>query len=282
MKEFYSIRFIYVLMINLLLGLDRSTYCINFEQVCRICYDLGFNGIEIQPEHPEIWKEFPKCAKQINDIIESYNFKIGVHAPIKDLNMASYNERIRNITLNEIMMAESFAEKLNARYFLIHAGKNSFVSRSLMSKTWQKKAIEFCIDTISKILEKSTCKITLENMTWSEWRFSSKIKYLSKIFECFPIDSLYFTLDISHALERSRNFVKKLVNLFAERIISFHFGDFNIQKFIFEHIKINNTKLKNFEFLVLEPHTLPLSSNRELLSSLISKQFHYIKKELLP
>jgi len=266
-------------MINLFLGLDRSTYCFNLENVFENCTNIGFEGIEIQPEHPEIWRDYPKSIKKLNDMLESYNFKIAVHCPIKDLNMASYNERIREITLKELIKAERFANELNARYFLIHAGKNSFVSQSLMSKKWKQKAIDLCIETISKILEQSNCKITMENMTWSEWRFSSKKKYLLKIFEQFPTNSLHFTLDVAHALERSRFFAKKLLELFAERLISIHFGDFKTQNFIFDVIKAKKSSLKNFDYIVLEPHTLPLSSKKELLFPLLSDQIYLIKKE---
>jgi len=267
-------------MVKLLLGLDHSTYCINFERICEQCANLGLDGIEIQPEHPDIWKDYPNSSKKINDILESYDFKVTVHSPIKDLNMASYNERIRKFTVNELMIARKFAENLNAEYFLIHAGKNSFVSQSLMSIRWKKKALKLCIDTISKLLKDSNCKITMENMTWSEWRFSSKKKYLLKIFDQFPVNSLYFTLDIAHALERSRFFVKKLTELFGERLISIHFGDYEIQKFIFDYIKGKRNQVNSLNFVVLEPHTLPHSSKSELLFSIISNQTTLIKNTL--
>ena len=267
-------------MINLLLGLDRSTYCLNLENICENCKKIGFDGIEIQPEHPDIWNDYPKSAKKINNILESYNFKITVHCPIKDLNMASYNEKIREVTLKELIKAERFADELNARYFLIHAGKNSFVSQSLMSKKWKKKAIDLCIESISKILENANCKITMENMTWSEWRFSSKKKYLLKIYEKFPVNSLYFTLDVAHALERSRVFAKKLLELFGKRLISIHFGDFKLHGFVIEDIIKNKSLLENFNYIVLEPHTLPLSSKKDLLFSLLSKQITLIRNEL--
>ncbi|MHA1785983.1 MAG: sugar phosphate isomerase/epimerase family protein [Candidatus Helarchaeota archaeon] len=267
-------------MINLFLGLDSSTYCFKFEDICERCEELGLNGIEIQLEHPSIWNNYPESVKNINDILESYEFKIAVHSPIKDLNMSSYNARIRELTFKELLIAEKFAENLNAEYFLIHAGKNSFVSQSLMSNWWKKKSIQHTITTISRLLKESNCKITMENMMWSEWRISSKKKFLVKIFESFSPESLYFTLDISHALERSRVFVYKLLELFGERLLSIHFGNYKIQNFIFDFLKKKKIELKHFNYLILEPHTLPLSSKKELLFPIISKNINLMKKEL--
>ncbi|MFX0136969.1 MAG: sugar phosphate isomerase/epimerase family protein, partial [Candidatus Hodarchaeota archaeon] len=213
-------------MHKLLLGIDRSIYQIKFEKSCEIAENLGFDGIELQPEHPDIFKIYPfKAISFVNDILSNYKFDISFHTPIKDLNISSYNPKIREFSISEIKNSIEFANKINATHIVTHGGKNSFKTRSSFSKRNEKKALEFTIDAFKSIYR--VCNdygiiLSVENMTYSDWRMTSKIKYLEKIFHVIP--DLKLTLDIDHAIERSKRYVDKFIDVFNGILLSSHLG----------------------------------------------------------
>lgn len=241
-------------MVKLLLGIDRSLYHIKIEKICELAKNLELNGLEIQPEHPDIFKSYPESSiAYLNSILANYNFELSFHTPIKDINIASYNTTIRTVSIDEIMKFVHFANRINARHIVTHAGKNSFKTRSYFSKKYENMAMALTIEafkSLNRICKKFSINLSVENMTWSEWRLSSKIKYLKLIFE--EIEELKLTLDIDHALERSNRYVDKFIEVFEDKIISTHIG--NIKKNKSHIIKLLN--LKNLEYIVLEPHSL--------------------------
>ena len=240
-------------MVKILLGIDRSLYQIKFEKICELANALNFDGIELQPEHPDIFKLYPsKAIKFFEDIISNYNFKISFHTPIKDLNIASYNQRMREISILEIQKSIEFANKIGAKYIVTHGGKNSFKTRSLFSKKYERLALNYTIIALKsfyKLSEEFGISLSVENMTYSDWRMSSKINHLKAIFEEIP--GLRLTLDIDHALERTKRYVDKFIEIFKNELISAHLGA--IHKNI-SHIK-KLLGLLNVKFFTLEPHS---------------------------
>lgn len=241
-------------MVKLLLGLDRSTFQIPFEKLCEIVDNLRLDGIEIQIEHPDIFKIYPaKAITYINEILSNYKFELSCHTPIKDLNISSYNPAIRNTSINEIKRSIEFANKINAKYIVTHGGKNSFKKNSSFSIKNQREALNYTIDALKAFND--LCKnhgiaFSVENMTYSNYRMSSKIKYLKKIFN--EIQDLKLTLDIDHAVNRIRGNVDKFIYFFSDRLISSHISSifqnvFYIKQFL---------ALPNLKLLVLEPHSL--------------------------
>ncbi|MFX1451931.1 MAG: TIM barrel protein, partial [Promethearchaeota archaeon] len=240
-------------MQKLLLGIDRSLYQIKFEKICELANDLGFDGIELQPEHPDILKIYPlKAISYINDILSNYNFEISFHTPIKDLNISSYNPKIRNFSINEIKNSIEFANNINAKYIVTHGGKNSFKTPSSFSKKSGKIALNDTIDaliTFYDICTDNGLTLSVENMSFSDWRMTSKIKYLERIFQEIP--ELKLTLDIDHAILRSKKYVNRFIETFKKKILSSHIG---LIKNNISYIKKLITS-SNLKFFVIEPHS---------------------------
>ncbi|MHC1591075.1 MAG: sugar phosphate isomerase/epimerase family protein [Candidatus Helarchaeales archaeon] len=262
---------------KILLSIDRSLYHTPIKKVYELAAELNVDGLEIQLEHPELWKSYPNgVVKQIEEISSSYSFRHTLHAPIKDLNVSSYNQAIRKASIQELKLAMDIGAKMGVDYVLIHLGKNPFVSTSRMSKMYKNIAIQHSIEAVKEIISfHPEITVTIENMTWSEWRLSSKIKFLEKVFPELP-ENVRFTLDIEHARERSRVYVRKFHERFKNRLISIHVGDVFRQESILKEI-INENKAK---YLVLEPHTLPNSSRQELLFPIIKRNINKLKELL--
>ncbi len=251
-------------MQKLHLGIDRSTYQIEFKKICEIAENMGFDGIELQPEHPEIFKIYPnKAVSFINDILSNYRFNISFHTPIKDLNISAYNKKIRQFSINQIKESIEFARNIGAKYVVTHGGKNSFKTASSFSRKYGKIALNSTIDALISfydICSDNGITLSIENMSYSDWRMTSKIKYLERIFQEIP--DLKLTLDIDHAILRSKTYVGKIIEVFNNKLLSSHIGLVkNYTSYIEKLIK-----LTNFKFFVLEPHSLTHLINPNIIN----------------
>ncbi|NVM04977.1 MAG: sugar phosphate isomerase/epimerase [Candidatus Helarchaeota archaeon] len=260
-------------MHKLFLGIDRSTYQIEFKKICEIAENFGFDGIELQPEHPDIFKIYPfKAVSFVNDILSNYKFEISFHTPIKDLNISSYNKNIRKFSINQIKESIEFAKKIKAKYIVTHGGKNSFKTTSSFSKKCEKIALNSTIDALTSfydICSDNGLTLSVENMSYSDWRMTSKIKYLERIFQEIP--DLKLTLDIDHAILRSKNYVDKFIEVFNRKLISSHIGLIKNYKFYLKKL----LKLSNLKFFVLEPHSYFISPN---IIKIIKDNINELKK----
>ena len=254
---------------KILLGLDRGVWYYNIQEICKKCNDLEFNGIEVQIEHPEIFQTFPEIGN-LRKTLENFNIKhISIHGPIKDINISSYNPRIRRTSIKELKETIKFASKLsdNILYLVIHGGQNSFRSPSQFEKSYLPKAMEYTIDTLKELMkdcEEFGIQLSIENMTYSPWRLSSKLKFLDQIFMELP--TLKFTFDYAHGLHGSERYSFRILKNYINRLISVHIGNLFEVKKIYNHIKSLNP------FLIIEPHHLTGEQNIfERLKAIIPK-----------
>ncbi|MFX1299113.1 MAG: sugar phosphate isomerase/epimerase family protein [Promethearchaeota archaeon] len=140
---------------NILLGLDRGVWKYSFEEICKLSAGIQLDGLEIQPEHPEIFKGFPKPGN-LKKLLSDYSLKCNsVHAPIKDINVSSYNPRIRETSLFELKKTIKFAAELSddLLYVVIHGGQNSFRSPSNFEKAFLPKAINFTVEALKELVK---------------------------------------------------------------------------------------------------------------------------------
>jgi sugar phosphate isomerase/epimerase len=233
------------------LGLDRGVWKYSLQTICAKAKEIQLDGLEIQPEHPEIFKMFPEI-KNLKTLLKDYEIKrISVHAPIKDINTSSYNPRIREASLVELKNTIQFASQLSddIMYIVVHGGQNSFKSASDFEKDYLTKALDFTIEGLKKLQE--NCEeygilLSIENMTFSPWRLTSRIMFLEQIFKEIP--TLRFTFDFHHGTYGSERYSLRILEKFKPRLISVHIGQ------LFELIKLQDY-IKNLNpFVVIEPH----------------------------
>lgn len=238
---------------QILLGLDRGTWNYTLQEICEKAIEIPLDGLEIQPEHPEIFKIFPDIGN-LRKLLSDFNIKtISVHSPIKDLNISSYNPRIREISLSELKNAIKFASALSDEllYLVVHGGQNSFKSSSDFEKEFLFTALDFTIEGLQELsneCEEYGIKLSIENMTFSPWRLTSRIRFLEKIFEEVP--TLKFTFDFHHGTFGSERYSLRILENFKDRLISVHIGQ------LFEIQKIKNSIKDLNPFIIIEPHHL--------------------------
>ncbi len=238
---------------RILVGLDRGVWNYSIEKICKICSDLDLDGLEIQPEHPKIFKDFPETGN-LKKILIDYGFELNsIHAPMKDINISSYNPRIRETSLLELKKTIKFAAEFsdNLLYVVMHGGQNSFRSSSNFEKEFLPKAVNFTVQAFKELVKdcmETNLTLSVENMTFSPWRLSSKIRFLDQIFEHVP--RLKFTFDFHHGVYGSERYAFRVLKKYRDRLISVHIGNFYELRKIFSQIKRINPPI------VIEPHHL--------------------------
>jgi sugar phosphate isomerase/epimerase len=139
----------------------------------------------------------------------------------------------------------------NILYLLVHGGQNSFKSSSDFEKEFLSKALNLTIEGLKEIMndcEEYGIQLTIENMTFSPWRLTSRIMFLEQIFKEIP--NLKFTFDFHHGTYGSERYSLRILEKFKERLISVHIGQ------VFEIQKIQSN-IKNLNpYIIIEPHHL--------------------------
>ena len=235
----------------ILLGLDRGVWKHSLQTICTKANEIQLDGLEIQPEHPEIFKTFPE-VRNLKTLLKDHGIKrISVHAPIKDINTSSYNPRIREASLVELKNTIQFASQLSDEitYIVVHGGQNSFKSASDFEKDYLTKALDLTIEglkDLTKICEEYGITLSIENMTFSPWRLTSRIMFLEQIFKEVP--TLRFTFDFHHGTYGSERYSLRILEKFKTRLISVHIGQ------LFELVKVQNYIKDLNPLVIIEPH----------------------------
>jgi len=87
-----------------------------------------------------------------------------LHAPILDLNPASYNDYVHEATIKETLWSLDLADRLGARVVTIHPGKRT-VHRAPTDEDREKFSISFNMQDESRFLKHST--FTRKQHAWS-------------------------------------------------------------------------------------------------------------------
>ena len=243
--------------------MDHDTWNIDFPNYCKNVNNIpNADGFEITFEHPDLFRLFPskELVKYIDDTISSYDFQVlAMHSPTKDVNISSYNPRIRETSFKELVKSIELFSCLNIpeiAYFLVHGGQNSFRTPSRFGKRNLPPSISDQIENLKrlyKICEDFGMKFTIENLIYSKWRLSSRIEYLDALFRELP--DIKFTFDIDHAVFVSYSYARKMLNRYSNRVNAVHVGMINyFQKFKNLLIPLN-------PYLIFEPHSIANKNN---------------------
>lgn len=132
-------------------------------------------------------------TKKLRDLSKKFNLDLTLHAKSWDLNLASINERIREVSLKEILDDVDLARNIGAKEITIHPGR---ISVSYNKEIYYK----FLKESLNTILDYSTKKninISIEVMEKIKNEFIIDLKSLKELMGDNYEDFKY-TLDISH------------------------------------------------------------------------------------
>lgn len=187
---------------------------------------LGFNSIEIWVSHFQKEVELP--AAKLAKLLKQAGMSCTIHAPIRDINIASVNAGIRRESVGQQIEAVELCAVLGGELVVVHPGQRSS-KRSDLEEHWKYQA-----DSYVQILEAAKARditVTVENMEWEKEnelvRTSEDIQRLQGM-----VGNLHLpvTLDITHLADTTRCI--DAIDSLRGSIVHVHVSDFGAKRHI--------------------------------------------------
>jgi sugar phosphate isomerase/epimerase len=159
--------------------------------------------------------------RKLQEIRESNNLKLTVHSPILDMDIASANNRFRNLSIRLVMESMEHAAEMGAELVVVHPGQHSPLEYLVPRVHW-----DYSRESLRKIIvngEKLGVRVAVENMPGNTPCLLRNVsEFQSLIDEGLP---LHMALDVGHANTTSQ--LKLFLDNMSERIIHVHLHDNN-------------------------------------------------------
>ncbi|GAB4312384.1 MAG: sugar phosphate isomerase/epimerase [Methanobacteriaceae archaeon] len=241
-----------------------ALYPASLEEVLSYLEDLNVKYCEIINEYP---------YHDLDDnIIDSYNLKINIHAPLSDINLASSNYAIRKSSISQIKKSIETASSMDSKIVVVHPG-----SISVMASKFKEKVNRDSVSSLrecSSYAEEHSIALCVENMPKIDGFMCQNIHELEKLVE--EIDS-FITLDVGHAHTNQYN-VEEMLKL--ERIRHIHLSDNNGSYDSHNAVGSDNV---DFKFLIKQLKKLKYKGNLTVEvknKEEVLKSLEYLKKIL--
>lgn len=128
------------------------------------------------------------------DLIDSYDIKTSIHAPLSDVNIASLNESIRKASVKEVKSSIDLASKIGSEVVVVHPGHMAFLARKFPEKIMENSLIS--LKECSKFAEELGITICVENMPDMEGMICKNLDELNELVQEIGTS---MTLDVGHA-----------------------------------------------------------------------------------
>jgi len=176
--------------------------------------ELGFQGVEIYFEGAH-----NMAPRDVSDVLSTYDFKVFLHAPFSDLNLASFNETILAESKHRIKSALKTASDVGSELATVHFGRYSPLGLS-----YPDSAVENNLKSIVEIqsfAENIGMPIAFENAPSGFGAMCGSLEVLKELIESKGIK---ITLDMGHA-NTWENTLPEFIQTFGSAIVHTHLHD---------------------------------------------------------
>jgi sugar phosphate isomerase/epimerase len=147
----------------------------------------------INVKYCELMLEYPYNSID-PDLVNSYNIKTSVHAPLSDVNIASLNESIRKASVEEVKSSIDLASKIGSKVVVVHPGHMAFLARKFQDKIMENSSVS--LKECSKFAEELGITLCVENMPDMEGMICKNLDELNELVQKIGVS---MTLDVGHA-----------------------------------------------------------------------------------
>ena len=179
--------------------------------------DLGFEAWEIIHEGDQ--KLTDESVKRVHDLVETTNLKVTVHAPYSDLNLASVNQSVWDISLRQMLDCVRFIQNYTDS-MVVHPGHLSPLGKQIPELAWNN-----CIEGIRRICQEAYefgINIYVENMINIETLLGKRPEELVGIVETVNEENVGITFDVGHA--NTVGVIDDFLEIF-DKVSHLHFHD---------------------------------------------------------
>jgi sugar phosphate isomerase/epimerase len=167
-------------------------------------------------EYCEVMNEYPYNTID-KDVVESYKVKISIHSPLSDVNIASYNDKMRRSSVSQIKSSIDTAASLGSDVVVVHPGQVPILGKKFLEriKDHSLESLREC----SNYADENDVMLCIENMPDFE---ELLLKDLNEVHNVAEELNSYITLDVGHA--HNMNFPEEEM-LSSPRIKHIHLSD---------------------------------------------------------
>ena len=168
---------------------------LNFPEHLEVVRNSGLSGYELWLETPFFWykRGDEGLLEEVRSGVSGFDW-FSIHAPVLDLNPASYNCGVRDLTLKEVLWAVDLTEELGADALTLHPGKRT------VGRHPEKKDHDHFADFLERVIEHASNRVSLslENLPG----YINNLCVTPQEFEEFlsSYSELEITLDVAHAV----------------------------------------------------------------------------------
>jgi sugar phosphate isomerase/epimerase len=177
----------------------------------------GFKFVEWISEWPRYMDA--GSARALAEKIHSFGLDLSIHAPFSDLNIGSFNERIRRASMRLLRETLEIAADIDAVAVTVHPGHCSPLSRK-----YRERYVEIhrsSLHTLDEWREEFGVKLGVENMPSFPILDAQTPERLSELLEG---TGLGVTFDVGH-LNTSTGEFKRFLELLGDRVVHLHLHD---------------------------------------------------------
>ncbi len=190
-------------------------------EIMEILVEAGIKSVEFWAETPDFWmgRTDAIALAALKEAISIMPEGCNLHAPVLDLNPASINNNVHEVTINETLWSLDLAKSKGAGIVTIHPGRRT-VHRPPTDEDWGRflKYLAEC----KKKADQVKIRLSLENSMPAIRNMCVKPDEMKKVLDKFP--GLFFTFDVVHASIISTEMAMSFIEELSDRIINVHIG----------------------------------------------------------
>ena len=189
---------------------------------CTYPYEDVLEGISKIFSHWEIVSEadhyLPMIGLSLESMMKSYDLTYSIHAPFNDINIASLNESVREMSVIELIKIMNMASELDIKTVTIHPGLYSMVVSGLEDRSIM--AAKRSLRTLDRMAQECGVRLCVENMPGFRFFLGQTAEQMSELLEG---TNLPICLDIGHANTTGQ--LNEIIDTLGSRIMNVHIHD---------------------------------------------------------
>ena len=189
---------------------------------CTYPYEDVLEGISKIFSHWEIVSEadhyLPMIGLSLESMMKSYDLTYSIHAPFNDINIASLNESVREMSVIELIKIMNMASELDIKTVTIHPGLYSMVVSGLEDRSVM--AAKRSLRTLDRMAQECGVRLCVENMPGFRFFLGQTAEQMSELLEG---TNLPICLDIGHANTTGQ--LNEIIDTLGSRIMNVHIHD---------------------------------------------------------
>lgn len=197
------------------IGVSSTTFCsYPFEDV--------LEGVSKCFSHWEIVSEgehyLPMIATSLESLKDSYNLTYSIHAPFNDINIASLNESVREMSVIELIKIMNIAAEMNIKTVTFHPGLYSMVVSGMEEKSIANA--KRSLRTIDRMAQECGVRMCMENLPGFKFFLGHTADEMMDLLEG---TNLPVCVDIGHANTTGQ--LDQILDATEGRIMNIHIHD---------------------------------------------------------